>query len=556
MQYTVSNIKLPFDAGSDAVVNEAEQRLRRAGIDTREMSLCISKRSIDARNKDSILQVCSVTALSYEQQVKADPNRLKKFGITVTDSTNPSEKSIAKTECGAQNLKAPPLVVGMGPAGLFCALMLAENGYDPILIERGDCVKERVASVNNFYHTLSLDVESNIQFGEGGAGTFSDGKLVTRIHDPLCSYVLHKLCEAGAPEDILVNAKPHVGTDLLRSVVTALSQRIREHGGRTVYRCRLDGIKENADGTLTAKTTQGDIVCGAIVLAIGHSARDTYVMLRDSGYQLIPKPFSMGVRIEHLQEDIDRALFGKYAGHPALGKGEYNLSDTRTERGVYTFCMCPGGEIVAATSESGSVVVNGMSNRARDGKNANCAVCVSVGGEDVKAYMQSLGKYNDPVSAAITFQRMTESRAFIAGGSDYSAPIQLVGSFLGTSSGNEPVRIRPTYMGGDHVKCTSLDSVLPPFITASLKYGISSFDRKIKGFAASDAVLSAVESRTTAPLRIVRDDNLCAVGHDKVYPCGEGAGYAGGITSAAVDGIRCAAEIIRRFRACGADPNA
>lgn len=555
MQYTVSNIKLPFDAEQDAVICEAEKRLRKAGVNTRDVVLHISKRSIDARNKDSILQVCSVTASAPDADTKISTDRLRAFGITVSNADS-LEKNVVYTESGAQSLKAPPLVVGMGPAGLFCALMLAENGYAPILIERGDCVSERVNSVNNFYRTSGLDVESNIQFGEGGAGTFSDGKLVTRINDPLCSYVLQRLCEAGAPEDILFKAKPHVGTDLLRSVVATLSQRIRESGGKTLYRCRLDGIKDNPDGTLTAITTKGNILCGAIVLATGHSARDTYLMLRDSGYQLTPKPFSMGVRIEHLQEDIDRALFGRYAGHPALGKGEYNLSDTRGERGVYTFCMCPGGEVVAATSELGSVVVNGMSNRARDGRNANCAVCVSVGGEDVKAYMQSLGRYDDPVSAAIQLQRMTEASAFAVGGSDYSAPIQLVGSFLGISDKTEPCRIMPTYMGGNRVKVAELEGVLPPFVTESLRYGIASFDRKLKGFAAHDAVLSAVESRTTAPLRIVRDDNMCAVGHDKVYPCGEGAGYAGGITSAAVDGIKCAAAIIRRFRPGGANPNA
>ena len=548
MLLTVTNVKLPFDAPEADVLAEAGKRLARLGVRVSNDALFMTKRSIDARNRDAIVQVCSVGAI-VDCSVEALPvNKLSALGITV--SRDPDEIGrcpFSEEDHGKDKLSAPPLVVGMGPAGLFCSLTLAENGYNPILIDRGDCVERRVGAVNGFYKELVLDTESNIQFGEGGAGTFSDGKLVTRINDPLCAYVLQRLYLAGAPREILVKAKPHVGTDLLRRVVEELSQSIRALGGKTIYRCRLDSISESKDGTLIAKTSQGDIRCGAIVLATGHSARDTYLMLRDSGYVLSPKPFSMGVRIEHLQDDIDHALFGKFAGHEALGKGEYNLSDTKKDRGVYTFCMCPGGEVVAATSVQNAVVVNGMSNHARDGRNANCAVCVSVNGDDVKAYMSAIGRYSDPVSAAIRFQQMTEERAFEVGGMDYKAPIQLVGDFLGVSDLRYPKRIMPTYMGGNRATVAPLREVLPAFVADSIAYGLTSFDRKLRGFAAPDAVLTAVESRTTAPLRIERGDDLCAKGHDKVYPCGEGAGYAGGITSAAVDGIRCAGAIIKRF---------
>ena len=334
----------------------------------------------------------------------------------------------------------------------------------------------------------------------------------------------------------MISAKPHIGTDLLVGIVDRMLKRIEELGGKVIYRCRLDGIRFGADGEPIAQTTRGEILCSSLVLALGHSSRDTYEMLMSNGFAIEPKPFSVGVRIEHLQENIDRAMYGSFAGHPRVGRGEYHLSDTTSGRGVYTFCMCPGGQVVAAASEEGGVVVNGMSRYARDGRNANSAVCVSVRPDDYGATPQS----------AIAFQRQLERGAFELGGRDYSAPIQTVGDFLGGKWGGEPTEVQPTYREG-RVTCASLDKVLPSFVTKELQLGLRSFEKKIRGFSASTAVLSGVETRTSAPVRILRTEGLTALGHDRIYPCGEGAGYAGGITSAGVDGLRVAQNIICRF---------
>jgi uncharacterized FAD-dependent dehydrogenase len=414
--------------------------------------------------------------------------------------------------------------------------MLAEAGYAPVVIDRGDCIADRSRAYERFVNEGILDTESNIQFGAGGAGTFSDGKLLTRINDPRISYVLQRFCDFGAPREILVAAKPHIGTDLLLGVVDRMLDHIQALGGRVIYRCRLEEITERTDGVIVAKTSTGDIFCSLAILALGNSARDTFSMLMQKGYMIQPKPISVGVRIEHLQENIDKALYGDYAGHPKLGHAEYHLSDTSTGRGVYTFCMCPGGQVVAAASEEDSVVVNGMSVYARDGKNANSAICVSVFPED----------YGGTPEGAMAFQRSLERAAFVEGGKDYCAPIQTVGDFLSGTEGREPTVVQPTYRNGK-VKCASLDRVLPSFVCEELRLGLRSFDRKIQGFASSEAVLSGVETRTSAPIRILRGETYHAVGHERIYPCGEGAGYAGGITSAAVDGIRVAGQIIKEF---------
>ena len=424
----------------------------------------------------------------------------------------------------------------MGPAGLFSALLLAEHGYAPIIIDRGDCVEKRCAVNADFIENGALDTESNIQFGAGGAGTFSDGKLMTRINDAKISYVLRRLCDFGAPEEIRTAAKPHIGTDMLVGVVDRILKHIEKLGGQVIYRCRLDAIKENKDNTLTALTSRGEIPCSAMILAVGHSARDTYKMLIDSGYAVVAKAFSVGVRIEHLRSDIDRALYGDYAGHPALGAAEYHLSDTTEDRGVYTFCMCPGGQIVAGASEEGGVVVNGMSNYARDGRNSNSAINVSVNKSD----------YGDTPMGAIEFQRNIERLAFVAGGADYFAPVQTLGDFMSGRAGTEPSRIIPTYRDG-RVRTARVDKLFPSFVTEGFKRGFCSFDRKINGFAVKDAIITGVETRTSAPVRILRTEEMTALGHSLVYPCGEGAGYAGGITSSAVDGLRTALAVMARF---------
>ncbi len=527
--FLVSDLSLPFDAEDNEFLHIAGQKMKRMGISPDMLHFQIYKKSIDARNKENIKAVCSVMARANEA-FSVDAARLAKASI------KPFEEKEPEIVFGKEKMAGRPLVVGMGPCGMFAALMLAENGYCPIVIDRGGDVEERVKQVERFYSEKILDTSTNIQFGAGGAGTFSDGKLVTRIGDEICGYVLRTLHRYGAPDDILTKAKPHIGTDVLRKVVSNILSRIEELGGTLRYRCCLEGFRTGVGGEIIARTSCGDIACGCIVLAVGHSARDTYAMLGEKDFALLPKAFSVGVRVEHLQEDVDRSLFGKYAGHPKLGKGEYNLSYTGGERGVYTFCMCPGGEVVAAASEEGGVVVNGMSRYARDGRNANSAVAVSVLPSDC----------GDNVFSAIAFQRELEKRAFLAGGQNYAAPIQTMGDFLNDRLTGEPKRILPSYMNG-HCRVASLGDVLPPFVSENLKRGFSVFEKRMACFGERDAVLSGVETRTSAPLRIQRDENYCATGKDRIYPCGEGAGYAGGITSAAVDGIRVAMAIMRRF---------
>lgn len=535
IRYILDGISVSPDSGEQDILAKAEARLRRVGIPSQSCKLNVYRKSVDARHKNDIRIVCSVSA---------DPCDADKY---ISEYERLGARAVLCGELDIKKGSIPqknrPLVVGMGPAGMFCALILAEQGYRPIIIDRGDCVDDRVAAVDGFYKTGILDPESNIQFGAGGAGTFSDGKLVTRINDPLCSLVLERFHELGAPDDILTKAKPHVGTDVLRGVVNRILEKIQALGGEVIYRCRLNGINERTEG-IEAVTNKGSFLCSALVLALGHSARDTYEMLLGAGFEMMPKPLSVGVRIEHRREDIERAMYGSLAGHPALGSAEYALSDTKGKRGVYTFCMCPGGEVVAAASEEGGVVVNGMSSYARDGQNSNCAVAVSVDCDDIEPVRGSL------VLGAIEFQRSIERAAFRAGGGNYNVPVQTVGDFLSDKHGSFPTRVLPTYMGGDRYKLSDMRDVLPAFVTESLKYGLYSFDKKISGFAAEYAMLSGAETRTSSPLRILRGADMVANGRKNIYPCGEGAGYAGGITSAAVDGIRVALAIMEKNSPC------
>lgn len=527
--FVISGITLSPDVDEKEACKIAANELKRAGVAPARLRFNIYKRSVDARKKNDIKLVYSVAA-RFDVPQKIEIPSIRKYKISVI----PNEE--LQIVYGKEKITAHPLVVGMGPAGLFSALLLAENGYAPIIIDRGDSIADRVKKYDDFCKFGILDTESNIQFGAGGAGTFSDGKLLTRINDPKINYVLKRFCEFGAPVDIMTAAKPHIGTDLLLEIVDKMLLKIESLGGKVMYRTRLDGISENADGTVCAHTSAGDIVCSSLVLATGHSARDTYKMLLDEHYVVEAKSFSVGVRIEHLRENIDKALYGDMAGHPKLGKGEYHLSDTKGDRGVYTFCMCPGGEIVAAASEEGGVVVNGMSKNARDGRNSNSAIAVSVRETD----------YDGTPMGAIAFQREIERKAFLAGGSNYYAPIQTVGDFLSSKTGSEPTEVIPTYRDGK-VAVSDMNGILPSFVCDGLKRGILSFERKLQGFSASSAILTGVETRTSAPVRVLRNEELIAIGKKCVYPCGEGAGYAGGITSAAIDGIRVALKIMERF---------
>jgi uncharacterized FAD-dependent dehydrogenase len=531
----IGGISLPLDADESEAKKIAANEIKRAGISPARINFNVYKRSVDARKKDDIRFVYSIAAKFDEPR----NIRLPKANKYPFSELHSDELSFTY---GNEKTTYPPLVVGMGPAGMFAALLMAENGYRPIIIDRGDNIANRVKCYENFVKFGVLDTESNIQFGAGGAGTFSDGKLLTRINDPRISYVLNRFYDFGAPSEILSAAKPHIGTDLLVDIVDKILARIEELGGKVIYRCCMKDIVENSDGTVTAKTTKGDIVASSVILALGHSSRDTYYTLLEKGFAIDAKSFSVGVRVEHLRADIDKALYGDFAGHPKLGKGEYHLSDTTTGRGVYTFCMCPGGVVVAGASEENSVVVNGMSYYARDGVNSNSAVAVSVRAAD----------YGGTPHKAIEFQRNLERTAFEHGGRNYYAPVQTVGDFLNGKSGTEPSRIIPTYRDGKY-KCADMNKIFPEFVSSELKLGLNSFDRKLSGFACSDAILTGVETRTSAPVRILRGEDMCAIGHDRIYPCGEGAGYAGGITSSAVDGIRVAIKIMERFQPIDVD---
>ncbi len=493
-------------------------------------AVSVSKISVDARKKDRVSLVFSV-AVSCENEEKIAA-RIKAKNVTLRKIA-PAEIPVLK--------KAPetrPVIIGFGPAGMFAGLRLAENGYKPVIIERGKGVAERKADVDLFFTKRILNGNSNVQFGAGGAGTFSDGKLVTRINDPLCKSVLCDLVRFGAPEEILWQAKPHIGTDVLSQVVDRMLDRICELGGKILYHTKFLSARTDGKRLYAVVTDKGEIPAGALILAIGHSARDTYESLLNQSFSIEAKSFSVGMRIEHLAEDIDRAMYGDPSISERIGHAEYTLSCNTKTRGSYTFCMCPGGVVVAAASEEGGVVVNGMSYNSRSERNSNSAVLTSVFKED----------YGGTPMAAIEFQRRIERAAFKAGGGQYAAPIITVGDLLSGECKTEPKRILPSYMSGNNVKLARPESYLPGFITDGLKSAIVDFDKKIKGFATSDAVLTGAETRTSAPLRILRhNDTRLAIGYDNIYPAGEGAGYAGGITSAAVDGAKSALALMEAW---------
>ncbi len=523
----ITGLRLPLSYTETDLRRTAAHRL---GVPERDLLTCrLHRRSVDARKKPKLVFEITVGVTVRDEKRVLDAcrhPRVKRY--------EPLSFHIAKP---AVQPAHRPVVVGGGPAGLFAALMLARAGLSPLLIERGEPVELRRTAVKRFRTTGVLDVNSNVQFGEGGAGTFSDGKLNTGIHDPRCRLVLEELAAVGAPEEILWQAKPHVGTDRLCAAVRGLREQIITLGGEVRFHTQLTGLHTD-NGVLTGltlRTPHGgeELICNRVILAIGHSARDTLAMLHAAGVPMEQKPFAVGVRIEHPREMIDRSQYGAAAGHPALGAAEYKLNmPLRDGRGVYTFCMCPGGEVIAAASEKGGVAVNGMSVFARDARNSNSALLVGVTPADLPD--------RHPL-AGVTLQRQMERAAFALGGGGYRAPVQLVGDLCADRASRTLGDVEPSYRPG--VTPTDLRECLPDFVVQSLKTALPRFGQRLRGFDRYDAVLTGVESRSSSPVRLPRDDT-CQSAVRGLFPCGEGAGYAGGITSAAVDGLRCATALI------------
>ncbi|MBR4457775.1 MAG: FAD-dependent monooxygenase [Clostridia bacterium] len=525
----IGNLTMPPDYTPADLPSAVAARLRIPAKDV--LSVRLVRRSVDARDKADVHFVLTVDA-----EVRGEHALLKhlKPGIA---SPAPREGHPA---IPAARLPRRPVVVGAGPAGLFCALILAMAGARPILVERGKAVEDRTRDVRALQTEARLDPESNVQFGEGGAGAFSDGKLTTGTKSPWQRFVLETFVRNGAPEEILWLAKPHIGTDRLKGTIASLRGEILSLGGEVRFSTRLTRLETRA-GAVTGVHLEGPEGAGLletdhVFLCIGHSARDTLQQLFLDGVRMVQKPFAIGVRIEHPQALIDRARYGCFAGHPALGAAEYKLNvHTPDGRGVYSFCMCPGGEVIASASQEGGVVTNGMSLHARDGVNANAALLVGVGPADFG---------DDHPLAGFVLQRRIEKAAFRAGGGGFRAPVQTVGDFLAERETRVLGSVEPTYRPG--VTPADLRAVLPDAVIRDLRYALPRMNGMLNGFAHPDALLTGAETRSSSPVRLPRGQDGCAVGLAGLYPCGEGAGYAGGIMSAATDGIEAAVRLMHQ----------
>ena len=512
----IDNIKIYEDLTEEELIDKILHKNKISLNDF--ISLDIVKKSIDARDKRNV-------HYNYSVNIKLQDESKYSFKHIEISEEVPISKN--------RNSKYKPIIIGSGPAGLFCALTFIDNGYKPIIIEQGSSVEDRIKYVEEYKSTGKINELCNVQFGEGGAGTFSDGKLTTGINSPYIKRVLENFHKFGAPKEIHYLNKPHIGTDNLINILKNIRKYIESKGGKYYFNTKLNDI-ESKNEIVKIKTTNGEFETDALVLAIGHSARDTFKMLKEKNMNMLRKNFSVGVRIEHKQSMINESQYGTFTKlnlPPAEYKLVYHGED---DRSCYSFCMCPGGEVIASSSESESIVTNGMSVFKRDKENANAALLVNILTTDFEG--------NDPL-AGMYFQEELEHKAFILGGSNYNAPIQRVEDFINNRKSTNIGSIIPSYKPG-YTLC-NLNDILPNFVSKTLKEGILSFDHKIKGFANPDAILTGVETRSSSPITIPRNEDLMS-NIDYIYPCGEGAGYAGGITSAAVDGIKVAISIIEK----------
>lgn len=495
------------------------------------LSYRIFKESIDARSKKQELHFI----YCVDCKVRGEEAILKR---KIKDVSRTPDIRYHMPSKGVVGLAHRPVVIGFGPAGMFAALLLAQMGYEPLVLERGECVEKRVESVERFWKEGILNTSSNVQFGEGGAGTFSDGKLTARSKDLRVHKVLKEFVNFGAPEEILYQQHPHIGTDLLRNIVHNIREEILRLNGEIRFETKVEDLIIE-QGQITGVIANGELIaCEQVILAIGHSARDTFFQLMERGVSMQAKAFAIGARIEHPQSLIDQAQYKEHAGHPRLGAAEYRMVHTASNgRGVYTFCMCPGGLVVPSTSVEHGVVVNGMSEHARDQENANSALLVQIHTSD----------FNDDPRKGIQFQEQLEHAAYLLAGSSYRAPTQLVKDFLAHRPSTALGTVTPSYALG--VTPCNLHELLPNYVSEAMIEGIRAFDRKLHGFAMDDAVLTGVETRSSSPVRVDRRKEDCiSVNVEGLYPCGEGAGYAGGIVSAAIDGLRCAESLIQIYQ--------
>ncbi|MBS1231019.1 MAG: hypothetical protein H6R17_4296 [Proteobacteria bacterium] len=525
----ITELRLPLDHPSEALPAAIAKRL---GMPVAELrSFAVYKRSHDARKKDALTFIYTV-----DVEVDREIALLEKFAADPKIGPTPDTSYHFVIDTPPARATRP-VIVGFGPAGIFAALVLAQMGFKPIVLERGKAVRERTKDTWGLWRNKVLDPESNVQFGEGGAGTFSDGKLYSQVKDPrhLGRKVLTEFVKAGAPAEILYVAKPHIGTFRLVGMVEHMRREIESLGGEVRFQSRVVGLNiEHGQVRGVVLASGEEIAADHVVLALGHSARDTFEMLHACGVFMEAKPFSVGFRIEHPQSLIDRARLGANAGNPLLGAADYKLVHHASNgRAVYSFCMCPGGQVVAATSEANCVVTNGMSQYSRAERNANAGIVVGITPED----------YPGGPLAGIALQRELESRAFELGGGNYEAPGQLVGDFLAGRASTQLGSVVPSYQPGVHL--TDLSTALPPYAIAAMREALPAFGRQIRGFDLPDAVLTGVETRTSSPLRITRGDDFQSVNIRGLYPAGEGAGYAGGILSAGIDGIKIAEAIAR-----------